>query len=469
MIDKMICRQEATLLDAMQLINKNEKGIAFIIDEENKLCGVLTDGDIRRLIMKGCTLQQKIQDILTGNFVYSRNVEKYNEILNKISKAVKIIPVVDEKLRIVDYIEFSHDIRMPVAAPDLSGNEFKYLVDAFMSTWISSSGKYIEKFENDFAGFCECKYGVAVTNGTVALHLALVALEIQEGDEVIIPDLTFAATINAVLHANATPVIVDIEEESWCMDPKEIERAITPRTKAIIPVHIYGQPCNMGKIMDIAQKNNLLVIEDCAEAHGATFNNRRVGSFGHISCFSFYGNKVITTGEGGMCVTNSKELDDRMRMLKDHGMSKTRKYWHESIGFNYRMTNLQAAVGVAQLERIDEILKEKREIEETYKRELSSVKTVQFQRDDIPLRQKITWLVSILLRDGKRDEHMERLKKEGIDVRPFFYPLSTMPIYEKYVMSNKISREISGMGINLPTVKNLNKAFFSKVISIFRS
>jgi perosamine synthetase len=339
-------------------------------------------------------------------------------------------------------------------------------MDAFLSTWISSTGKYITQFENNFAGYCGVQYGVATSNGTTALHLALVALGIGAGDEVIVPDITFAATINAVIYTGATPVIVDIEEDSWCIDPDEIEKAITQRTKAIIPVHIYGQPCNMGRICDIAQKNNLYVVEDCAEAHGAEWGNKKVGSFGIISCFSFFGNKVVTTGEGGMCVTNSQELNNKMRVLRDHGMSKERKYYHEVIGFNYRMTNLQAAIGTAQVERIDNILAWRTELENQYREVFSELPGVILQKKDLPNRNKIAWLVSILVDADKRDKVISALKDNGVDVRAFFIPLSEMEIYHKYARECSHSKEISKMGINLPTTFEIKKEDIKKIASL---
>jgi perosamine synthetase len=324
-----------------------------------------------------------------------------------------------------------------------------------MSTWISSSGEYIERFEKEFSKYSDCKFGSAVSNGTVALHLALVTLGIGKGDEVIVPDLTYAATINTVLHANATPVIVDVEDNSWCINPKEIENAITPKTKAIIPVHIYGQVCDMKGIIKIAKKHNLKVIEDCAEAHGAMYEGQKVGSFGDIGCFSFFGNKVITTGEGGMCVTNNQELDDKMRVLRDHGMSKTKRYWHDVVGYNYRMTNLQAAIGLAQLERIEEIHKNRREYENNYKNLLSSNKFL-FQ-NDIKNRTRITWLVSVLLaEDVDRDDFIQKLKDKGIDARTFFYPLSDMEIYNDFCKNETpIAHKLSRIGLNLPTYESL--------------
>lgn len=342
--------------------------------------------------------------------------------------------------------------QIPITRPDLTGNELKYITDAFLSTWISSNGRYIKTFEKNFSKFCGCKYGVAVSNGTVALHLSLLALGVGKGDQVIVPDLTFAATINAVLHAQATPVIVDIDRQSWCVDPCEIKKAITKKTKAIIPVHLYGQPCDMPSIMKIALTEGIFVIEDCAEAHGACFNNKKVGGFGDIGCFSFYGNKIITTGEGGMCVTNSRKLNDKMIILRDHGMSRTKKYWHDVIGYNYRLTNLQAALGVAQLQRIGSILRARESAEDRYRQRLCGMKAIEFQRNDLPGRKKTTWLVSALIKNNKRAAFIKKCKAKAIDIRQFFYPLSQMRIYRKYAFSNKNSIAVSREGVNFPTL-----------------
>jgi len=306
-------------------------------------------------------------------------------------------------------------------------------------------------------------YGVATSNGTVAIHLALVALGIGPGDEVIVPDLTFAATINAVLYANATPVIVDVDPITWTIFPEEIEKAITSKTKAIIPVHVYGQACEMDKIMSIAKTHNLKVIEDCAEAHGAEFKGKRVGSFGDISTFSFFANKIITTGEGGMCVTNSEELDTKMRKLRDHGMSKEKRYWHDVIGFNYRMTNLQAAIGCAQLEKIDWILDRNDQIERDYKKHLDHLNLFKWQKT-YRQNRKVVWLMSCTTE--KRQEVMDVLVAHNIDVRPFFYCLSEMPIYAKYSFSSKNALEISKIGINLPTVKEVDYERIADILKL---
>jgi len=457
MIEQLQCSQNDSLIEVIKVINENAKGIAFITDDQGKLCGTITDGDIRRALLNDIGLQEKVSSIVLANYIYGHQYDDYDALKSKISEKVKIIPIVDSNHVVVDLFEYNQNLYLPVAIPSLNGNEFKYLTDAFMSSWISSSGEYIDRFEKGFSEYCGCQYGSAVSNGTSSLHLALLALGVGEGDEVIVPDLTFAATINAVLHANAIPVIVDVEKDSWCIDPKRILEAITPKTKAIIPVHLYGQVCDMDAIMDISQEFQLKVIEDCAEAHGAMFKDRKVGSIGDVGCFSFFGNKVITTGEGGMCITNDEQLDDKIRMLRDHGMSRTRRYWHDQVGFNYRMTNLQAAIGLAQLENISENHKNRLTYEDTYKDIFKDNHEIEFQKFDLKNRTKITWLVSILI-DEKfdRDAYIENFKNRGIDVRAFFFPLSDMDIYKPYCKSQTpVTHELARKGMILPTYQSL--------------
>lgn len=459
--DSLLCNLENTLFDALQIIKDNGKGVTFIVDNKKKLCGILTDGDIRKLIIKQTTLKTPVKKIMNKHFTYATVNDNPKKIIGMASEKIRIIPIVDENFIYQKFYELDTRIFIPVASPELGGNELKYLIDAFISTWISSRGSYITEFEKEFSKFCECKYSIAVSNGTAALHLALIALGIKTGDEVIIPDLTFAATINSVLYTGAKPVIVDIDSTCWGIDPLQIEKAITSKTKALIVVHLYGQPCQMDKIMKIAKKHKLFVIEDCAEAHGATYAGRKVGSIGDIGCFSFYGNKVITTGEGGMCTTNSKKLADKIKILRDHGMSIKRKYWHDVVGYNYRMTNLQAAIGLAQLERVKTILINRRKIEDKYRKALKGVKGIEFQADNLDKRKKITWLVSALVNAEERDSLLIRLKNKKVDTRPFFYPLGDMEIYKQYVFSNAISKEISARGLNFPTNSNVDKETIS--------
>ena len=282
---------------------------------------------------------------------------------------------------------------IPIAAPFLGEEEKNNVVEAVESGWVSSKGKFINEFEEKFASYCQMPRGIATSNGTAALHLALKALDVKEGDEVILPSLTFIATANSVLYCNAKPVFVDSHPDYWCIDPEKIEEAITPKTKAIIPVHLYGHPCDMDPIMSIAKKHGISVIEDCAQAHGAIYKGRIVGSIGDINCFSFFGNKLITTGEGGMCLTRNTELADRMRSLRNHGRAGTSEYKHEMLGYNYRMTNMQAALGVAQTEKIGKILRAKKEIEKWYNDILTGTVTLPPQME---WAEPICWIYSIL-------------------------------------------------------------------------
>lgn len=457
------CKYNCSLKELITAIDHEPAGTAFILDEDEKLCGIVTDGDFRRMLLKGKSIDDHLSKADFGEYVVAQKGESMEALLSKTSKKIRIIPIVDNAGYLVDYFVYRHQTRFtPIAEPTLDNTEYRYLMDAFTSTWISSRGKYIDQFEEGFSNYIGCEHGVAVSNGTVAIHLALEALGVGEGDEVIIPDLTFAATINAVLLAKATPVLVDVDLESWTISPDEIEKAITPRTRAIIPVHVYGQACEMDKIMAIAKKHRLKVVEDCAEAHGAELNGQKVGSFGDIATFSFFANKIITTGEGGMCLTNSSELDDRMRQMRDHGMSREKKYWHEMVGFNYRMTNLQAAIGCAQLEKIDQLLLRNDNFEKSYKDALDELGLIQWQ-EDLPGRRKVVWLVACL------SDHKEAISKilrdNSIDVRPFFYCLSDMPIYSKYKFSNKNAKHLSEKGINLPTVENVDYKLIKELLS----
>lgn len=467
-VSKMLCRLDATLKETMKQIDENAKGTVFVIGEDKKIVGIMTDGDIRRLLIDGHGIEERIEPYVNRNFVYARITDSQEEIRKKFNEAIKILPVLNEENEVINYAEYDQNLHISLVQPQLNGNEYVYLMDAFLSTWISSTGKYVTRFEENFAAYCGMKYGVATSNGTTALHLALTVLGIGKGDEVIVPDLTFAATINAVLYTGATPVIVDIEEDSWCISPQSIEAAITSKTKAIIPVHIYGQPCDMEKICSIAEKHNLYVVEDCAEAHGAEWKGKKVGSFGMISIFSFFGNKVITTGEGGICVTNDKNLETKMRIYRDHGMSKERRYYHEVVGFNYRMTNLQAAIGVAQLERIEQILAWRKELEIQYQNALKNIAGVSLQQDNLPGRKKIAWLVSILVDEKKRDLLMEELKRKGVDMRAFFIPLSEMDIYKEYARSCVISKKVAARGLNLPTSYEMRQNGVERIAEIIR-
>lgn len=469
MLEQMCCSSDSTILQVLKVIDTNTRGIAFAVAEDGRFVGTLTDGDLRRAFISGVSLDTPVSILLGARTSLAMPIgTPVNELIKKISNKIKIIPLLDEQQRVADYFEMKAEFHAPIATTELNGNEMAYVMECISTNWISSQGSFVKQFEDEFSTYIGTRNGVAVSNGTVALHLALVALGVGSGDEVILPDLTFVGTINAVLYTGATPVLVDVEEQSWCIDPSAFERAITPRTKAVIPVHLYGQPCDMGQIMALANVHNISVIEDCAEAHGAEYSGRKVGGFGHINCFSFFGNKIITTGEGGICLTDDENLAEKMRVLRDHGMSKERRYWHDEIGFNYRLTNLQAAIGVAQLERIDEILYKRERIREWYQDGLEKCKVLKMQ-ERLPLRKSVNWLFSCLLQERiDRDELISKAKSKGVDIRPFFFPLHEMPIYSQYGRAEDlpVSKKLSSIGISLPTVLSFSEENYNTIMQI---
>ena len=339
--------------------------------------------------------------------------------------------------------------RIPVAEPEIDNEELQNVIEAVKSGWVSSKGPFIEEFERNFSSYVNVKYGVTTSNGTTALHLALVALGLGKGDKVLVPSLAFAAVANAIAYTGAEPIFVDSHPEYWCINPSEIEEKIDSKTKAIMVVHLYGHPCDMDEIMRMAEDHGLHVIEDCAEAHGAEYKGRTVGSFGVVSCFSFYGNKIITTGEGGMCLTNDEELASKMRMLRDHGMKPDKRYWHDIIGFNYRMTNLQAALGVAQLKKMDFLIAKKRQIGIAYKKLLQNLPTVK-PAPEMPWAKSVYWLYSVLVDKALRDKIIQYLEERGIEIRPFFYPIHILPPYKKKIKL-PVAEELSAAGLNLPS------------------
>jgi perosamine synthetase len=362
------------------------------------------------------------------------------------------------------------DYRIPVYEPDLRGHEIEYVLDCMSSGWISGKGRYVSQFEEAFAAFCGVSYGISTFNGTVALDLALATLGIGPGDEVITSDLTFVATANAIRHVGAMPVFVDSEPETWNIDPNRIEEAITPATKAIIVVHLYGHPADMDPILNIASRYGLFVIEDAAEAHGALYKGRRVGSLGHLACFSFYGNKLITTGEGGMVVTDNAGLAERARFLRGQAMHSTVPYYHLEVGYNFRMTNLQAAIGLAQLERVDELISRKRQIAHWYADRISRLPGLTFS-PEADWATSVYWMNSVLVRPetGMTAKQVrDRMAKAGIETRPFFFPMHTLPPYIRATAIRRypVAERLSKQGINLPSSPKLDEATVDYVINV---
>jgi len=350
--------------------------------------------------------------------------------------------------------------KISINKPSISELEIEYVNDAIRNGWGPKCYDYIYRFEREFAAYQQTQYALATSSCTGAIHLALMALGVQPGDEVIIPEITWIASVEPVLYIGATPVIVDVLPDSWCIDPAAIEAAITPRTKAIIPVHVYGNLCDMTAIMAIAKKHGLVVLEDAAEGLGSEYKGLKAGSIADAGVFSFHGTKTISTGEGGMLVTNRPEVYERAKILNDHGRDAKvgKTYWMQEYGYKYKMSNLQAAMGCAQIERADELIEKKRRIFDWYRAIFTDSREFRMN-PEYPGTKNSYWLPTIVfdsLLDGKRDGLFAFLKEYNIDSRPFFYPLSTLPMFPSRP-ENTVAYGIYERAINLPSFHELEK------------
>ncbi len=346
---------------------------------------------------------------------------------------------------------------IPVNAPIITPESKELVAKALNEGWISSAGPYLEEFEHDFAKYLGVKHAITVNTGTAALHIALLAARIGVGDEVIVPAFTMAASWMAVMYTGAKPVFVDVDPDIYTLDPGKVEAAITPRTKAIMPVHIYGHPADMDPIMAFAKKHHLLVIEDAAEAHGATYKGELVGGIGDINAFSFYANKIITTGEGGMVTTNDDELADRARRLKDLAHSPVKRFVHDELGYNYRMTSMQAALGIGQLKHIDEFLTIKRRMAELYQKGLGGIAGI-----TMPVTRSwathVYWMYAILINEKElgmnKDQFRAKLLENGVDTRDFFYAPSAQIVLKNHGLQGgtyPVTEQIASSGCYLPS------------------
>lgn len=358
--------------------------------------------------------------------------------------------------------------KFPVYQPSLKGNERKYVNDCLDDNWLTWQGKYVKEFEQSFAKYIGSEYASTTCNATVALHIALLALGIGPEDEVIVPTLTYIASVNAIVYCGATPVFADSDKNSWQIDPVDVRKKITPHTKAIMAVHIYGHPCEMDELKEIALINNIALIEDSAESFGSKYKDQFTGTIGDIGVFSFFGNKTITTGEGGMIVSNNKTLIDRVNLYKGQGLAMHREYWHEITGYNYRMTNIAAAIGLAQLERADEIIEKKIQIAHWYIEMLN----------DLPLTfhhpignvKHTFWMFTVLVQNPhERNKLRAYMKDNDIETRPVFHPIHTMPMYAVNYQQFKVAEDLGWRGINLPSYPDLSYEDVTEISSIIRS
>jgi len=389
-----------------------------------------------------------------------------------------IIPASDPEVKLAyraipDFDEQARRRIIPVCEPTLAGNELKYVTQAVETNWISSAGSFIRDFEARFADYCGVKYGIACANGTVAMHLAIATLGLQPGDEVIIPTFTMIATINAVTYCGATPVLVDMEPDYWQMDIASVEAAITPRTKAIVPVHIYGHPTDMDPLRDLAQKHGIVIIEDAAESHGAEYKGKRTGGLGDAAGFSFYGNKIITTGEGGMVTTDNREIARLAWNLRDHAFSHERHFWHKYVGFNYRMTNLQAAVGLAQAEQLDSFVDARRRNAHAYTARLADIPGIRTPRE-AEWARNVYWMYGIMVDEAEYGMNRDQLRKvladHGIETRTFFIPMHVQPIYYQQFKGQRfpVAEDLCRRGFYLPSASSLTIGEIEYITSVIR-
>ena len=346
---------------------------------------------------------------------------------------------------------------IPVNEPCIGKKEIEYVLDCLKTGWISSAGKYIQEFEEKWATYCTMKYGIAVSNGTSALETAVACIDLKPGEEVIMPTFTIISCALAVIRNNGIPVLVDSEPRTWCMDVTKIEEKITSKTRAIMPVHIYGHPVDMDPVIEIAQKYDLVIIEDAAEAHGAEYKEKKCGSLGDISCFSFYANKIITTGEGGMILTNNKEFAEKAKSYRNLCFKEERRFYHTELGHNFRLTNLQAAIGLGQLDRIDELVEKKRWIGQSYNERLKNIHGLSLPVEE-PWAKNVYWMYGIVLDEStgmNASDFANALHKRGVDTRPFFLGMHEQPIFHEmgffkndhYPVAERFARQ----GLYLPS------------------
>jgi len=451
-----------TIKDALIKINNNTMGTLFVI-KNDQVVGVLTDGDIRRSLIKNVQIKSSVCKIMNRRFVKINQKEDRNKVLEKLqkyNKKIKVFPIINKNKKLINITTKERFNYVPIYEPTLKGNEMKYLADCISTNWISSGGPYVKKFEDKFSLLHYKKKALSVSSGTTGLHIALAALGLKEGDEVIVPNFTFAAAINSILYVNAKPVIVGVDKNKWTIDTNEIKKSITKKTKAIIAVHIYGNPCALTELVMICKKKNIFLIEDCAEAIGSKYKNKYVGTFGDCGVFSFFANKTISTGEGGMVIFKDEKIYNYAKKLRDHGMSTKKKYYHDFVGYNYRMTNIQAAIGLAQLENFKKIVTRKIKIAKIYKEKLRKYRNIIFQKDE---KSSINtfWAVGILAKykNFSYSKIENKMKKSGVEIRNFFFPLSEQKIYKKYTNKKKFNtNDFCSIGISLPTFASIKNS-----------
>ena len=426
----------STCLEALSSINDTD-GKGLIVLDVKRPVGFINDGDVRRLILNGGKLTDNVSKAMSKEFIKMKKRPTYSESTNLLDNGIKLIPIVSEKNEILDIIDIMSIIRIPIHDPRLVGNELKYLLNCIETNWISSQGSYVDEFEELFSKLHDSWYTTTTSSGTSALELAFKAIKSKKNGYVLVPDLTFGATINAVINAGLTPLICPIKKDDFSIDLSKISTEILENTAAICVVHLYGSAVSMENIIRLKKKYNFFVVEDCAEALGSNLNGRRVGTFGDIATFSFFGNKLITTGEGGMLITQNKHLYKFINLIKNHGMSPKKRYWHEVVGTNARMTNVQAAIGLGQLENLEAVVLKKREIHKIYFERLQNLKEKLRVWHEYSNMYSSYWLNLVIFKDKEYIKILMReAEKRHVDLRRCFYPMHFLPAFKDFANDN---------------------------------
>lgn len=463
-IDLITILEKSSIREAMEGINKSGIRMALVVDQEKKLLGIVSDGDIRRALLSGEDIESSVKKIMVKNPICAEEGTPTVDLLETmISKKIQEIPIINKQGILVDIVSLRDLKTIPLSNPDITKKEVD-VINQVLSTPFLSIGPKIQEFEQKIADYIGTKYAIGVNSGTSGLHLCIRSLDIKDGDEIITSPFSFIASANCALFERAKPVFVDIDENTLCIDADKIEEKITEKTKAILPVHVFGYSCNMDKIMEIAKKHNLAVIEDSCEAIGTEYKGKKVGSFGDVGVLAFYPNKQITTAEGGMIVTNNEKIAKLCRSLRNQGRDEGDEWLsHSRLGYNYRMSELSAALGTTQMDRIDEIIGKRQKVAQRYNQKLAEVDGVKIPH--LSSEVKMSWFVYVVRLDDKRfsqkdrDMIIKRLGAMGVNSRDYFPPIHLEPFYVSMFGYKKgdfpITEKVSGLTLALPFYNNL--------------
>lgn len=470
-IDRLAIDSGDSLRSAMERLAETGTRVLFVVDE-GRLVGSVSDGDVRRALLGGASLDGPLSVATRGDVSHATITDDVVTVHERFREGVDLLPIIDGDGRLSRVVGKPTDVFIPIAEPNLGTAESALVNECLRSNWISSAGRFVSEFEQAFEAYLGGGSAVSVSNGTLGLVLALHAMGVGPGDEVIVPDLTFGATANAVVQVGATPVLVDVDPSTWGLSAATVNDGIGPRTRAVIPVHLYGHPVEIAPIADLCRERGIALIEDCAEAIGSRIDGHHVGLAGDAGVFSFFANKTITTGEGGMVVFSDPSAAVRSRRARSHGLTPARRYWHEDWGTNFRMTNLQAALGVGQMSRVEELVARKRDIAGRYS---DLIRALSKEGLELPTEQpwatSCFWLYTVLLPVGTdRDHLMHELSASGVESRPMFYPLSIQPAFADAI--NRLpptpqSTRISARGLSLPSGTTLSDSGIEFVVEKF--